>query len=613
MRRIFAASFRSAKEICLTATPLTTLLRRPETILLESSRPDDMNGKNFLFHSPEEILRAETPDEIPTLFERMEHHLRRGKWIAGYLSYEAGYHFEPAVVSSNGTLSLPLVRFGVYSSPQEASFSDLDFDPPAHPLSITPPRLTISDERYATVIAALKKYIVDGDTYQVNFTDRFEFECDGDPLELYRTLRRKQHVPFGAFLNLGERHILSFSPELFFRRSGKKITVRPMKGTCQRGRTTVEDRRWSEWLRNDEKNRSENLMIVDLLRNDLGRICEPGSVTVRSLYDIEKYETVLQMTSTIDGSVRPDRSYYDIFSALFPCGSVTGAPKIRTMQIIREAEQHPRGIYCGAIGYISPHHDAVFSVAIRTVLWQNGHGIMGAGSGIVHDSVAEKELAECRLKGAFLTKKETVFSLLETILWNGRFTYVEEHISRLEDSAQYFSIPFDRQHVLDSLRLAERAFDIEKKFRIRLLLSRSGQPTVEAVPFVPTHSSAVVRIASDRIDSADPMYFHKTTHRPLYDRYRTLAEADRIAEYIFLNERGEATEGCISNLFVEKNGRLFTPPVSSGLLAGIYRNDVLRTNPNASEKVLFRDDLQQADALYICNSVRGWTKVTLSE
>lgn len=600
----------------MTVSSLTTLLHRPETILLESSRTDDVNRKNLLFQSPREILRADALYEIPPLFDRLEEALRQGNWIAGFLSYEAGDHFEPAVPPFDGPLPLPLVRFGIYPPPLELSASLLGehTEHDGHVQEeIGPPRFSITDERYAAVIDRLKNYIVNGDTYQVNFTGRFEFAFHGDPIGLYSSLRKQQHVPFSALINLGSAQILSFSPELFFRRNGNSITVRPMKGTYRRGRTTAEDRQFSELLRNDEKNRSENLMIVDLLRNDLGRISEAGSVIVRSLYDVERLHTVLQMTSTIDGTLRAGIPYYDIFSALFPCGSVTGAPKIRTMQIIREVEDHPRGAYCGAIGYISPDQEAVFSVAIRTVHLQGGKGIMGAGSGIVYDSIAAQELEECKLKGAFLVKKDPDFDLFETLLWDGRYTFLTEHLSRLEDSAMYFMIPFNGQEIKDALHLTERAFDPQKKFRIRLLLSKRGVPTVEAIPFTPTLSSSTIRIANDRTNSADPLYYHKTTHRPLYGRYRDVAEREQIADVIFLNERNEVTEGCITNIFIEKGDQLLTPPVSSGLLNGVYRQYVLRTKPNAVETTLFSDDLRHADAIYICNSLRGWSKVTLSE
>jgi para-aminobenzoate synthetase/4-amino-4-deoxychorismate lyase len=475
------------------------------------------------------------------------------------------------------------------------------------------PTLSIPRSEYEQCVLKLKEYILNGDTYQVNFTDRFQFEYNGDPRELYFHLRRKQHVPFGAYINTGTSHILSFSPELFFRRNERTITTKPMKGTCKRGTTTAEDAAFSDWLRNDEKNRSENLMIVDLLRNDIGRICESGSVTVRDMYSVERYETVLQMTSTVEGRLKEHVPYEEIFRSLFPCGSVTGAPKIRTMQIIREMERHPRGVYCGAIGFISPGQESVFSVAIRTLELNGTNGVMGVGSGIVHDSIPRQEFEECTLKAAFLLNDHEDFQLLETFRWNNGYTFLAEHMARLIDSASYWNISADRDRLTDVLRTAERTFDRHKEYRVRLLLSTTGVPTVTANELTNDAAESTVRIAQTRVDSSDRFLFHKTTHRDLYTEYQKKASAESIMDYLFLNERNEVTEGCIHNIFIEKNGVLMTPPVTSGLLAGIYRNEVLRSNLAATETVITVDDLRSADALFLCNSVRGWRKVTLSE
>ncbi|MBP6673521.1 MAG: chorismate-binding protein, partial [Bacteroidetes bacterium] len=369
----------------------------------------------------------------------------------------------------------------------------------------------------------------------------------------------------------------------------------------------------SEWLRNDEKNRSENLMIVDLLRNDIGRICESGSVNVKDMYSVERYETVLQMTSTVEGTLKENVTAVELFRSLFPCGSVTGAPKIRTMQIIHETERHPRGVYCGAIGYISPENESVFNVAIRTLQLTGNNGVMGVGSGIVHDSEPQQEFDECRLKAAFLLQPHNDFQLLETVLWSHGYTFLEEHMRRLTDSADYWDIPFDAERTSEMLRLTERAFDHQKKYRLRLLISKDGRPTIEAEELTIAPIDFTVRIAPDRVDSTDRFLYHKTTYRELYNRYQKKASAGSIADYLFLNERNEVTEGSIHNLFIEKNGLLITPPLTCGVLAGIYRNDVLRTNPTAVERVLTVEDLRTADAIFLCNSVRGWRKVTLSE
>jgi para-aminobenzoate synthetase/4-amino-4-deoxychorismate lyase len=591
---------------------LFSALQQPFTILLESSRRDEFNTANYLFRDPVEVFRAYSLEEIPDIFRRIESALSRQQWIAGYIGYESGYHFEHVVQDTGKSAKIPLLAMCVYDAPTSipaGMFDDDEFDSPA----VSNLHFSITESAYHSAIDRIKNYIENGDTYQVNFTDRIEFVCSENAVDFYRALRKKQHVPYGAFINMGETQILSFSPELFFRRQGRTITTKPMKGTAKRGKTLQEDRELSGWLRNDEKNRSENLMIVDLLRNDLGRICSAGSVGVSEMYAVEKLETVLQMTSTVSGTLRDDIGYYDIFRSLFPCGSVTGAPKIRTMQIIHELEKHPREVYCGAIGFISPFGESVFSVAIRTLVVNGNQGVMGVGSGIVYDSDPVKEYEECLLKTRFITNPMIRFDLLETIVWKKEFIFLEEHLSRLRDSAEYFGMPFDTSAIIAALETAAQNFATGNEYRIRLLVGNDGVPRTEAMLLQSKTQSDRIRIAEDRTDSSDRFLYHKTTFRDLYNRYRKRADEERIADFIFLNERNEITEGCITNIFVEKNGTLYTPPVSSGILNGIYRQHALTTEKHAQEKILTVDDLRHADALYICNSVRGMQKVVLSE
>ncbi|MEW6061003.1 MAG: aminodeoxychorismate synthase component I [Bacteroidota bacterium] len=591
---------------------LFSALRTPNTILLESSRRDALNRNNYLFHSPTDVLTVHSLKDVPTAFDAIERHLAQGKWIAGYVGYESGYHFENIVRDFDNRTSLPLMWLGVYDPPLIVPQEFLEIELSSPNATIFNPRLSISVSTYFHTIDRLKKYILNGDTYQINFTDRFEFIFSGDEFELYLLLRQKQHVPFSAFLNLNDVHILSFSPELFFRQNNEVLTVKPMKGTCHRGRTIKEDDELAEWLHNDEKNRSENLMIVDLLRNDLGRICTSGSVRVKELFAVERYETVLQMTSTIEGMLQNEISYYDIFKALFPCGSVTGAPKIRTMQIINETERHQRGVYCGAIGFIAPEKEATFSVAIRTVVLHNSKGTLGVGSGIVYDSDPAQEYEECALKAEFLLKDQERFEIFETMLWKERFLFLEQHLERMRQSAEYFFFTFNKEKILDMLKNAERTFQKEKEYRVRLSLSRSTIPHLDIAEVIPFHDSPVIKIAPEHTDSNNRFFYHKTTYRPLYNKYRQLALQDRIADYIFLNEREEVTEGTITNIFVETNGKLFTPPISCGLLAGIYRNHILETRRQATERILTLNDLKTARHLYLCNSIRGWQHVRLS-
>ncbi len=592
---------------------LLSLLSQRGSVLLETSRKDSSNNSNLLFHTPVKEYSAYELADIPSVFKNIESDIAEGLWAAGFVGYECGYHFENVLQFTGSNGPVPLLWFGLFNEPLRIDPSLLDGITHHQKPEVTSPALEITDSEYYASIKKLKEYIVAGDSYQINFTDRFTFSFNGDVRDLYFTLRRQQHVPFGAFINAGSYQILSFSPELFFRRNGSSITAKPMKGTAGRGRTLSEDLEKADQLRTDEKNRSENLMIVDLLRNDIGRICEPGSVRVSDMYAVETFDTILQMTSTINGTLLKETGYYDIFRSLFPCGSVTGAPKIRTMQIIRELERHDRGVYCGAIGYIAPKAEAVFNVAIRTIELTKDGGTMGVGSGIVFDSDPMQELEECKLKAAFLTRTPVSFDLLETMMWKNEFKFLPRHLERLERSAEYFFFTFDRQKILEALKAAERKFEPGQAYRIRLLLTRQGLPMVEANPLKPSSAKQIVKIAPERTDSSNPFFFHKTTNRELYNRYWKKAEDEQIIDYLFLNERDEVTEGAVTNLFIEKEGNLYTPPPECGLLPGIYRGEVLKTNPRSSEKTIKKEDLYNADAIFVCNAVKGWVKVTLSE
>jgi para-aminobenzoate synthetase/4-amino-4-deoxychorismate lyase len=383
-----------------------------------------------------------------------------------------------------------------------------------------------------------------------------------------------------------------------------------MKGTMPRGLDSTEDAQAALRLQRDEKNRAEHVMIVDLLRNDLGRICTTGSVHVDDLFSVERYETLLQMTSTISGTLRPATSFYDIFRAMFPCGSITGAPKIRTMQIIRELEAHPRGVYTGAIGFIAPNRSATFSVAIRTLVLHDNHARMGVGGGIVADSIPEDEHRECLLKASFLTRPLQTFELIETMLWDQQYHRLSLHLDRLESSSTYFDFLYDRTAIEAQLRAFAHFLDPRQRHRVRLLLARPGILTLTSQPLPAELPTVSVRLSPHRVTSTDPFLRHKTTRRHFYDQQLAAARADGFDEVIFLNERGELTEGAISNLFVERAGKLLTPPLASGVLPGVMRRHLLETLPGIEERILTLADLQPPNTLWLCNSVRGLRKVT---
>ncbi len=472
--------------------------------------------------------------------------------------------------------------------------------------------LNISKQDYRASIDRIQRYIQAGDTYQVNFTDSVSLPLPVPPGAAFATLVKQQPVSYGAFLNVAGHHILSLSPELFFRIEDGRIVTRPMKGTMPRGLDSAEDADAAIRLQHDEKNRAEHLMIVDLLRNDLGRICDMGSVHLDDIFSVERYATLLQMTSTISGKLRARLSYYDIFKALFPSGSITGAPKIRTMQIIRELEQAPRGIYTGAIGFISPGGNSAFNVAIRTLVVKDGHAHMGVGGGIVADSDADEEYRECRLKAEFLVRERHEFQLIETMLWERDFFLLPLHLDRLQSSAKYFDFPFDREAILSALANASKNFSAQSRYRVRLLLEESGRPAITATLLLHEASTGHVRLSSQATSSADVFLRHKTTHRSLYDREYAQARADGFDDTLFRNEKNELTEGAISNLFIQQGERLSTPPLSSGVLPGIFRRHMLETNPAAEERTLLLPDIMAADAIFLCNAVRGLRKVTLS-
>jgi para-aminobenzoate synthetase/4-amino-4-deoxychorismate lyase len=608
-----------------TWTPLPLAVRtlvetHPNAILLETSRFDPANRHSYLFLEPTRILTATSLDEIPTLFSSIEAALTAGLHIAGYLSYECNGHFEPTSARPPEPDALPLAWLGVYNPPIIFDHAagrfltptpPLPADPPLHTAAVLDhPTLRIPTPDYLAAIEKIKDYIAAGDTYQVNFTDAVTFPTTLTPSTLFTSLSQHQSVAYGAFLNVANHHILSLSPELFFKLEANKITTRPMKGTMPRGLDATEDKQAALRLQRDEKNRSEHVMIVDLLRNDLGRISTPGSVHVDDLFSVERYETLLQMTSTISATLRPRTSFYDIFAAMFPCGSITGAPKIRTMQIIRELEAHPRGIYTGAIGFIAPDRSATFSVAIRTLVLRNNHAHMGVGGGIVADSIPADEHRECLLKASFLTRPHQTFELIETILFDQHYIRLPLHLDRLQSSAAYFDFLCDRTSIEAQLRAFAHFLDPRERHRVRLLLAPAGTLTLTSQPLAEESPTVSVRLSPHRVNSTDRFLRHKTTHRDLYDQQLAAARADGFDEVIFLNERGELTEGAISNLFVQQDDHLLTPPLSSGVLPGVMRRHLLETRSDIEERVLTLADLEPPRTFWLCSSLRGLRRVT---
>jgi len=604
---------------------------RPGSVLLQTARAEPENQSSYLFTDPVEVLSAHRLDEIPGLFAAIEDALTRGCYVAGFLSYETGYHFEPKALEGSELASdqvfdpaLPLAWFGIYDAPQMCGATDgLTFageGAAARPAELA---LALSEEEYSLRIEAIRRAIEAGDLYQANFTVDGHFYWNDGPASLFAGMMRSQPTPYGALLHLdsgeGSTFVLSASPELFFRKRGEEITVCPMKGTARRGRDLEEDTRQAEWLAADPKNRAENVMIVDLMRSDLGRICKPGSIAVTDLFAVHRYPSLLQMTSTVRGELAPDTSLYGIFRSLFPCGSITGAPKVRTMQLIRELEESPRGIACGAIGFFSPgeggNHDAVFSVAIRTVTLRGEEARMRIGSGITYGSEAKAEYEECLLKTRFLSqlsaRRQDDFSLIETLAWAGDYALLELHLDRLRDSAAHFDFHYDEEHARAELGRHAEGFHAGSRRRVRLSLGRDGDISISSAPLEPVCGTAVLQIASTRVDSDDPFLRHKTTRRVVYDEALAGARAAGCDDAIFLNAEGQVTECTIYNLMIDRDGEWVTPPIENGLLPGVYRRYLLAAHPEVRVAPISLDELLAAGRILVFNSVRGLRRARL--
>lgn len=581
-------------------------------VLLDNSSGD--GAPCLLFENPVEIVTADRPEDVPEALQRIEQGVASGLHAAGFLSYELGYVLEPrlAALLPDGR-SLPLIWFGLYPGREAMTAGEVDTWLANHQRSGTYQFTDVScawdGGQYQTRFTTVQEKIRAGDIYQLNLTFKARFRLEGSPLTFYRDMRRRQRVTYGGIVDTGKATLLSASPELFIDQHGRTITTRPMKGTAPRAGTPAGDAEQARILAADIKQRAENLMIVDLMRNDLGRLAEVGSVEVTDLFTVETYRTLHQMTSGVRATLKPDVGLGDLLKAIFPPGSVTGAPKIRAMELIRELETEPRGVYCGAIGHISPSGETLFNVAIRTpVVFRGGRGEMGIGSGVVYDSEGPKEYAECLLKMKFLTDPPKPFDLIETMLYEAGtgLWLLDRHLERLASSARYFRFKYDP--ALVKARLAEAVLDrTAERLRVRLLLSEDGAVSVTATPQPAPAAGAVMRyvVSPTRVSSADPFLYHKTTRRELYDRewqhYNALNGAD---EVVYLNEHDALAEGSRTNIFVKRDGVLLTPPLSAGLLPGTLRAELIGRG-EAVEQGLTLDDLEPPAEVYLGNSVRG--------
>lgn len=585
----------------------------PGAILFESNTVSSaQHNRSLLFQNPIHWIEVRALDQLPAVFARIDEALAKGNWVAGYFGYECGYHWEPTSSPNYKPSSeaLPLAAIGIYAEPTLCMPSS-----PQSPCEagITDLHVSLSPEQYAQQFDRAQQYIAAGDTYQLNLTTEVSAPYTGDPADLFSHLMAAQPVDLGAMLHVGRCHILSASPELFFHQQDREIMVRPMKGTAPRGSTCSEDDRLASSLAADEKNRAENIMIVDLLRNDLGRIAEFGSVRPDKLFTVERLPSLLQMTSEIRATLRPEITPYRLFAALFPSGSIIGAPKVHSMQLLRSLEQRDRGVYTGAIGCWSPCGEALFSVAIRTVVVDSGQLTMGIGSGVVADSIAASEYNECLLKADFL--RDQTFRLIETMRWqHGRCDLLQLHLDRLQSSAEHFHFRFDRKSIQRAIEHHATSLDADMPYRLRLVLDHRGTCTFNAPEPVGEDAPETqlrVRLWPTKIDSTNPLLQHKTTRRTFYDRAYAEALHHGLADIIFINEFGHITEGAIHNIFVRHGKQWRTPPATSGLLPGVYRLHLLTTRDNIAEANLTVEDLRAADEIWLTNAVRGIRKAIL--
>jgi len=573
---------------------------------------DAENKQWFRFSAPCEVIAAFHIDEVVPKLKQIETAVNeQGFYAVGFISYEASPAFD-AALRTHPPDDFPLLWFGLYPEPEKINLPSLPEKIVQLPENWTP---SVSKTAYNQAIDRIKTHIARGDTYQVNYTFRLNAPFSGDTWQLFLELMAVQQTKYAAYIDTGRFVICSASPELFFHLKGHELTLRPMKGTASRAMTLSEDKKQACFLHYSEKNRAENVMIVDMIRNDAGRIATTGSVHVSKLFEVEKYPTLWQMTSTVKAHSYSDLC--DIMTALFPCASITGAPKNSTMNIIADLETKPRHVYTGCIGFIAPGRNARFNIAIRTVIVDKSEqsAEYGVGGGIVWDSDTADEYEECRIKARVLSRKQPDFSLLETLLWEPDKGYflLEYHLRRLRDSAEYFDFLLDAERVTETLEDMVFVFDKNKSYKVRLMLSKGGsiscQPQSidpvlrQAQQIMQAQQPTLLRLSPTPVHSDDPFLYHKTTYRRVYETAReNCPDCDDVILY---NERGEVTETTVANIVIRQGGKLITPPVSCGLLAGTFRSWLLDQG-EITEQVIPLDSLARSEEIYVINSVRKW-------
>ena len=575
------------------------------SLLFEATAKGTEEDRTMFFARPQRIVQARSGEQMPELLRQMEAALEAGMWVAGYVTYEGACALLGVEVA--WPVDGPLAWFGVYhgplvAEPEGEAAGESAAEPKRFPLCL---EMEVGREEYLRRVRRVQGWLAEGQSYQMNLTTGVGCGCRVDLVDLvdlYRALAAAQPSSYTALLHPAETEwILSFSPEMLFRMEAEgRLVTRPMKGTAP---ASAE----AGWLAHDEKNRAEHVMIVDLLRNDMGRVCEAGSVQVEEMFAVEHHRTLQQMTSTIAGRLRAGTGLGAVMQALLPAGSMTGAPKRRTVELLREVEGVPRGVYSGAIGFAGPDGTAVFSVPIRTLTVQGERLRMGVGGAVVADSTPEEELAECWLKTRFLTGVGEPFDVVETLQWDGsRYLWLAEHMDRLGPSAERLGYPFDRAAIL--ARMEEFGRGLGGPRRVRLKLGPSGGLTLEDSELALWEAPLAMGCAQDLIWSGDTFLGHKTTYRPIYDGELERAQREGFQDVLFANEHGEVTEGAISSVVLRIDGRWVVPPLRVGILPGVARGILLRSG-EVTERMLLQADLERAEVMALVNGVRGVAQV----
>ena len=552
-------------------------------------------GLRYLFTKPIKELKTKNLDQVEALLREVEAYQEKGFYAVGYVSYEAAPAFEKKfAVHPAPLLGEYLLYFTIHEEVETLPFPE-DYEAVDLPANW---KEEVEAPAYQEAIETIHHHIRQGDTYQVNYTVQLSQELKSDPFAIYNRLVVEQKAHYNAFIQHDDVSILSISPELFFEQDDRLLTTRPMKGTTRRGLTNQADLQEAAWLKADPKNRAENMMIVDLLRNDMNRISEIGSEQVTRLCQVEQYSTVWQMTSTIESRLQAEVDLVQTFRALFPCGSITGAPKISTMEIIQKTEKAPRGVYCGTIGILLPRGKRIFNVAIRTLQMQGGQAIYGVGGGITWDSKWESEYQETKQKSAVLYRQEPRFELLTTgRIHQGELTFLEQHLTRLREASRYFAYPYDEQKLLKELQEELAHLESNLDYRCRIALQKNGTFHLEITELTDLPASYLqAQLTEQKLDLATPFTYFKTSQRD------HLSQSER--EQIFHLPDGTLLETTIGNLVLEIGGQLYTPPAHLPLLDGIYRRHLLETQ-QVEEKLLTLNDLTDADRIYTCNALRG--------